>query len=236
MKRRDVRSIALVLLGWVALPVLAQQSLDDLESRVNSAKQVEKKQQDASAARQRAQANMATLVVKSDSACELTVNGSEQGSLSAGVTKAVKVPPGEQLIECRSAAGGVAQETKTIAAGAQAVLVLSMPRFSDSGGGVMVDSQTGWQWTQSDNGYDIDWPSASEWCSQKGGAWRLPSSDELGALVGKPGGFRFTGAYYWTNERNGSSEAWGVGLGVGGRGSYDVSSSSGERALCVRRS
>lgn len=234
MMRGNVRSIALMLLGGVTLPALAQQSLDDLERRIDSARLLEKKQQEASVAQRRAQANMATLVVKSDSACELIVNGSGQGSLSADVTKAVKVPPGEQLIECRSASGAVTQETKTVAAGAQAVLMLSMPRIFDSGGGgVMVQSQAGRQWTQSDNGYDIDWQAASQWCSKMIGDWRLPSIDELLAL-GKPAGFRFTGSSYWTNERNGSSEAWLVSLDWGRRGSSDVSRSKNFRVLCVR--
>ena len=217
-------------------------NLQDLERRLNAAKQEEQQKQNAAAAQQRAQANMATLVVKSDAACELTVNGSAQGALSAGVTKAVKVPPGEQLIECRAASGAVAQETKTIGAGAQAVATLAMPRFADIGGGVVVDSMTGLHYQQSDNGYDIDWPSAGQYCAQKGYGWRLPNSNELSPLVGKYGNgdtamapFRLTDRYAWTNERNGSSEAWDVDLYDGNRGSIGVSDTDGARALCVRR-
>ena len=76
-----------------------------------------------------AEATQAMLIIKADAACQLTVNGETQGLLPANQTRAMKVGAGEQLIECIEMEGSAAkaQETKIVAAGAQAVVVLSFP-------------------------------------------------------------------------------------------------------------
>lgn len=51
--------------------------------------------------------------------------------------------------------------------------------------GVLQDNETGLQWTQEDNGRDIDFNSAQLYCAGStwaGGNWRLPTTDELTAL------------------------------------------------------
>lgn len=248
MKRRGMMALqTLLALALSAATGVSAQSLDEVERQIEAAKREEaakaaeaRRAAEARAAgeRQRAAtaASRGTLVIRASGDCELVVNGSAQGSLSAGVTRSVQVPAGGQLIECRGQSGAMAEAQATIEAGAQAVVVLEMPRFSVIGGGVVVDSETSLQWTQSDNGHDIDWPGANSYCQQRAGGWRLPSSNELGALVGKYDNgdeamkpFRLTGCCAWTNERNGSSEVF---LGYGNRYAYPLSS---RRALCVRR-
>ena len=46
---------------------------------------------------------------------------------------------------------------------------------------------TGLEWTQSDNGSDINWASAGAYCAGKGSGWRLPSTAELQSLYDASG-------------------------------------------------
>jgi hypothetical protein len=85
-------------------------------------------------------------------------------------------------------------------------------------------------------------------CQGQGGGWRLPSSAELQSLFKAelPGvqcgeysckvseRFSLSGPWFWSNERNGSSEAWFVSLFTGARFSSLVGTGY-RRALCVRR-
>jgi hypothetical protein len=225
----------------------------------------------------------AELVVKADADCQLTVNGEGKGKLTANQTQLIKVSPGEQLIECVTTDGtsANAQETKTVAAGAQAVVVLSLAAviaarqqeaqqraaaesaarnpgnlgFVDLGGGILKDTKTGLEWTQSDNGRDIDWNGARNHCAARGGSWRLPSVAELQAIydanVPSPKVcwhhivasytckvsplFNLTGPGYWSDEASGSANAFGVSLAYGNRLFSLVGNADGYRTLCVRR-
>ncbi len=121
-------------------------------------------------------------------------------------------------------------------------------RFVLGNAGTIRDGKTGLEWSQSDNGSDINWNEATRYCDNKGGGWRLPSTSELqgifDASLSIPCGmftcrtsseFGLTGHWFWTNERNGSSEAFLVSLIDVDRGAIHVKSRSNERALCVRR-
>jgi len=173
----------------------------------------------------------------------------------------VEVKAGEKLVQTLRLADQVnaareaaaqqarqAEQQRAETAAREAVL----RRYADLGGGVIRDNESGLDWTQSDNGADIDWHQANAWCNQRGDGWRLPSVDELAALYDESGqlatscgaytckvysGFRLTTPYgfYWSGTAKGSSEAWFVDLLDGHRYSIDVSISDDERALCVRR-
>lgn len=128
--------------------------------------------------------------------------------------------------------------------------------FFDLGGGVLKDSQTGLKWTQSDNGSNINWYGARNYCANLNGGWRLPSTDELQGIY-DPSGlmssncgtyqgrsltckvsplFRLSSAAFWSNVLNGSSEALFVSLYDGQRFSARVDSHGGHgRVLCVRK-
>jgi hypothetical protein len=102
---------------------------------------------------------------------------------------------------------------------------------------VVVDNHTGLQWTQSDNGSDINWNDANNWCLQKGGGFRLPNGDEFSALRGMPKEFRFTGQSFWSNWHRGPYKAWSANpTGSGTRSAITLETSLGQRALCVRMS
>lgn len=105
------------------------------------------------------------------------------------------------------------------------------------------------QWAEADNDSDVNWNEAVRYCATKGNGWRLPTSAELQASYESghstpcfahtckiSSNSRLTGNFYWSNESNGSSEAWGLSLRTGYRGGYPVEYRSfGNRALCVRR-
>jgi serine/threonine protein kinase len=121
----------------------------------------------------------------------------------------------------------------------------------EAGGGVLLQPKTGLEWTQSDNGSDINWGSAGAYCAGKGSGWRLPSSAELQSLYDASGAvstscgsdtcwvsplFRLTGPVGWSSEADAASEAWGVYLVNGDRYSGSASIKFNARALCVRGS
>lgn len=127
--------------------------------------------------------------------------------------------------------------------------------FFDLGDGVLKDSQTGLKWTQSDNGSNINWYGARNYCANLNGGWRLPSTDELqgiydpSGLVSSSCGtyqrrsltckvsplFHLTSPAIWSGVLNGSSEALFVSLDDGQRFSARVDSGGGHgRVLCVQ--
>jgi hypothetical protein len=122
-------------------------------------------------------------------------------------------------------------------------------QFERVGDGVM-DRQQNSVWAAADNGRDINWPDATAYCRSLGPGWSLPSVSQLQSLYARDTPFsqtvsghtiypatnliRFTGYWYWSSEAQGSSEAWGVVLGLGSRHSTRQSTVNG-RALCVRR-
>lgn len=114
--------------------------------------------------------------------------------------------------------------------------------------GTLIDSTTGIQWTQSDNGSDISWTEASAYCKAIGIGWDLPGVAQLQSLVDSTHSqrcgtstcrvspkFRLSESWFWSNERESSSQAWGVGFGGGTRGADRVVYRTDRRALCVRR-
>ena len=267
----------LLLSLFVAMPLIAADApnLDDLERRIEAAKREEGEKAEAMRQRVAADATKATLVVHSDAVCRLRVNGATQGVQEPGVTRRIRVSPGEQLIECASTEHSRArvQQVKTVGSGAQAVVVLELgseierrqiteQRAKDSaacagnaacmvnaGTAILRQPATGLEWTQADNGSDINWSHAREHCAGKGRGWRLPTNDELYAIYDPNGSLttacksmtckvspllRLTGYWFWSGDRSGSSSAWYVYLNDGNRAAYVVSSLAGFRALCVR--
>ena len=205
-------------------------------------------------------AKKATLVIKTDTTCQLSINGEDRGTLEAQVTQRLPVDPGEQLIECVGAETRV-EQTATVEGGRQAVVQLALPppaqpeRFERVTEGVK-DNEQNLIWAERDNGSDINWTNATQYCASLGSGWTLPSSVALQSMYDASGKntvplnyngtnysikvatslINFTGGGYWTSEQNGSSEAWNVLLVNGTRNSYPVDFTTGTRALCVRRS
>ncbi len=110
------------------------------------------------------------------------------------------------------------------------------------------DPRTGLMWARKDNGEDVAWAQAKDYCENLTLAgysnWRLPEIDELAAIYDHTqnvngwhikGGIQLTG-WSWANTAGqNSTEAWFFGFNDGTRAS--VRNEDGRlRALCVRRS
>jgi formylglycine-generating enzyme required for sulfatase activity len=109
------------------------------------------------------------------------------------------------------------------------------------------DSKTGLLWTVEDNGNDLSWNQANNYCESLtlGGHtdWRLPTIDELEGLYdGKlskqykaSGPIDLTGASVWSGTRNATGDAWSFNFGFGGKSVAPTGGACGTvgRALCT---
>jgi hypothetical protein len=111
--------------------------------------------------------------------------------------------------------------------------------------GTLVDPEHGLAWARADNGRNIDWASATNFCSAlelAGGGWRLPTMDELETLVSRDLRFGYrvvepiwlTACCTWSSEEHGSVSAWYMGFDAGSRGFVTRDYDDDARALCVR--
>ncbi|GIX38064.1 MAG: hypothetical protein KatS3mg127_1303 [Silanimonas sp.] len=121
--------------------------------------------------------------------------------------------------------------------------------FEEAGQGLLRDTRTGLLWTQSDNGSEVNWYQARDFCQSKG--MRLPSIDELAAIYNRAGAgttfcggytcqvsplFRLTGTTPWSGTLQGPTGAFYFFLNDGNRGSPHLDLAlSHTRALCVGR-
>jgi hypothetical protein len=135
----------------------------------------------------------------------------------------------------------------------------SIGTWIERGPDVLRDSATGLEWTQSDNGEDIDWKAAQSFCAGKQAGWRLPAVEELENVYriaasrsesascrhhacSVPGLFKLSGAWFWSATRAGREKDdgrqlfWGVLMVNGARTPNLADFDYGSRALCVRTS
>jgi len=198
----------------------------------------------------------ATLMIRADAACMLSVNGAAQGQLAAEIAKPMEVETGEPWIACKTAQGTVSRKI-SIESGTQSKEVELRPsllsRFSAPGDGTVLDSQSGLQWGQRDNGEDVNWSSARDYCAAlkpSGGGWRLPSMQELEGVYDKSAAlttgcgevtcnvsplFHLSGHWYWSNQSASASETLLFNLSGGPGSRFTVSDAAFRRALCVRQ-
>ena len=121
------------------------------------------------------------------------------------------------------------------------------------------DPSTGLMWTKRDNGSDVMWLQARNYCASLSAnryagytGWRLPEIGELAGLydssatqrppglgydVHVKGGIQMTGSRAWSaTAGNASGEAEDFYFYSGGRFSSPLDDPGSHRALCVRRS
>jgi hypothetical protein len=231
----------------------------DAEARRREAEaraaELERQRQDAE--RQRAEALLGTLLIRTNRGCELTVNGEARGRLEIGATTSLRVPAGDQLIECIANPRARVATTVTLTAGTQSVAMLEVPadaRFVPVAGGV-ADYQQRLIWTDSDNGAPVDLAGAERYCAGLGDGWRLPAVNELQGLYDPGGTYKLDWIYqgqtmelkpitplirlgsccYWSNERPPDVPgAWYVGFGGGSKLLTSPAKGDVLRAHCVR--
>ena len=117
-----VITIATPLVSWAQ-----GASIEELEQRLQKAKD-DKAQRDAAAAAaaaksragsDAARARSATLVVQTDAACTLSVNGKKMAQLESGGITEVPVPPGQSLVRCLSVEENIVNEEQVEARSGQ---------------------------------------------------------------------------------------------------------------------
>lgn len=123
-------------------------------------------------------------------------------------------------------------------------------RYEFTDRGTVIDSSTGLEWTQADNGSEIYWNEAKQWCNGRGAGWRLPTVEELQAIYDSSGTlstpcgsktckvspkFQFSGWWFWTSDLNGSSNVFTVILYDGNRYPNYGNKKAKYSALCVTR-
>jgi len=123
---------------------------------------------------------------------------------------------------------------------------------------VWTDAATGLMWAKEDNGSDVDFQLATDYCRGLQlagyGDWRLPMVDELHGIYsinanvpGKWGDgssttwhvkglLQLSGMPWGGPQENSYGNAWVFYFMNGGQAFFPPGSSAGKRALCVRRS
>ncbi|MBC8427227.1 MAG: DUF1566 domain-containing protein [Deltaproteobacteria bacterium] len=132
------------------------------------------------------------------------------------------------------------------AKGEQEAFKLKRPltiRFTMSISGVITDSVTGLEWRVGPD-KDTNWNKAKSWVqglNLDGGAWRMPTMNELEGLYQKGVGSRnrtsllgSSGWYVWSGKSKGSSYAWNFNFSNGYGYWYARDDSYSGRAFAVR--
>jgi hypothetical protein len=123
---------------------------------------------------------------------------------------------------------------------------IQVAKGQDSGE-IWKDSETGLIWTVEDNGSDLGWNQAYNYCENLTLAghtdWRLPTLDELKGLYDRKlskqykakGPIKLTSANLWSGSRNKIGDAWSFNFGFGGESVAPTSGACGTtgRALCT---
>ena len=111
------------------------------------------------------------------------------------------------------------------------------------------EAALGPEWALSDNGSDVNWSEATQYCASKGTGWRLPTIAELQSIydpaLSQSCGrytchvapkFHLTSFAFWTKEKPVSHSAAFVYLDDGKRVVLNIVHGKDQRALCVRQS
>lgn len=192
------------------------------------------------------------LILKTDAACQLTVDGRAQGALDPAKARELPLAPGEHTVVCTSGEGAqwTARETVRLQAGEPQDRVLRV-RWAEAGE-ALLDRRHGLQWMRRDNGADVNQQEAMAWCAQQGAGWRLPQRAELeglyasgaagettpcrGAQCKVPSTFTLSSYFQWSSQTEASSgQAWYVYLHTGHPTSSPADYRLNARALCVRQ-
>jgi len=110
------------------------------------------------------------------------------------------------------------------------------------------DGETGLTWTVKDNGEDVSWREATNYCGtlDLDGVtdWRLPTIDELKTIFDKnqekryktKGPIELEMPTVWSSETNKAGDVWSLNFSYGGKSlSPTGGCGSAARTLCVRQ-
>jgi hypothetical protein len=198
-------------------------------------------------------AQTASVSVRTDLECRLSVDGKPQGVLKPGDELRLNVPVGEHKMGAVPAAGGGAWE-QSIEVKEQGDQIIHIPlraavlRAEMDLLGYWVDPKTRLMWAASDNGSSVSWRQAERYCLMLNLSgfhdWRLPSIENLQGIYGGASndrGYRvvsplkLTGWEWSSSPGKEPGEGWALDFGDGGRASVIAGDGGPNRALCVRQ-
>jgi hypothetical protein len=206
--------------------------------------------------------NAATLLVLCDLACNWKLDGKALGRLAAGDSVTAPLSLGQHVVDATTLDGldEVKKEIEIKTTGqmnvhlvlqsVQAARLKAEQQARELAAPTWADPATGLMWTKKDNGYDVNWQQAMDYCRnlQLAGhsGWRLPSIGELQDIydanmnVGSwhvKGNLQLSGIHWSSSQGNASGEEWGFSFDIGKRHSDLIGFKAiTGRALCVRRS
>jgi len=194
-----------------------------------------------------------TLIIKTDVDCQLSINGEAHGVLKANAAKSLDLALGRQLISCTSDDRRV-ERIEHVKAGSSVTVQLVLAakeRFERVADGIKDYAQKV-IWAQADNGANIGWDAAKQYCAGMGKGWKLASGENLLSLYDASGKLelaldfngtpyalkpatrliKFSGGGYWSDAQN-EYGVWGVNLATGARYTFTFDAINFTRALCV---
>lgn len=211
-----------------------------------------------------------TLLVLCDLACGWTMDGQAKGSIGAGGSAKADVGLGQHVVTAATADGAdQVRRLVDIRTGGQTIESMELNPVREArltaerqareqvardeeARMVWIDTATGLMWARKDNGSNVSWQQATDYCRnlQLAGhsGWHLATIEELQDIYDQNanvGGFHVKGdlqlsGWHWSGTPGDAygyaSTAWRLYFGSGRRYAAPIGDSTGLRALCVRRS
>jgi len=131
---------------------------------------------------------VSSLLIKTERACKVSLDGNLLAELAAGSSQSATVQPGSHIIVALTPKGARWEKTVEVRGPGQKIVQVEFPRFEDRGDGTVVDTKTGLMWTKKNTDFDLDFNEAGSRAEKLtlGGYknWRLPTIIELETLLG----------------------------------------------------
>jgi hypothetical protein len=184
----------------------------------------------------------ASLLVICDLACNWKLDGGDKGRIEAGGSAKAQVVLGEHIVSASSIDGLDAMEVDhTVKEAGQSIVRIKLQPIRDARlagqqsrqehatdyttGETWTDPSTRLMWTKKDNGSDIAWQQAIDYCQNLRlnghSGWRLPTIDELEAIYDPSanvssdginwhvkGDLHLTGWHWSSTSKDASRGAW----------------------------
>jgi hypothetical protein len=197
-----------------------------------------------------------TILATTDFDCVWRLDGQPMGTLKADDSKVAQVSPGKHLVQAATADGLASFRAVVEVNQGQEVVEITLraahdqnAAFAGNEGHTWIDLSTRLMWARSDNGEDVSWQQAANYCHNLKldgfSNWRLPTIDELSTIYDQTqnengrhirGGIQMNGFGGWSSSlTKRSHQAWAFYFNSGTRGFFELSYNVNLRAICVRQ-
>lgn len=196
-----------------------------------------------------------SLLTTTDLDCNWKLDGKPQGVLKADDSSVVAVSAGKHLVQATSADGLATFRTVVEVGQGQEMVQISLKAQHQNQAAeadlarhpTWADPATGLMWARKDNGGDVTWQQAANYCQNltlgSYSGWRMPTIDELAGIYDQTqnmhikGGIELTWGWTWSGSSgNASGEAWLFTFYRGEQDSIQRDNDNHKRALWVRSS